>query len=99
MQAFLWRHLVPTANFRVLVVDPNAKAPAGRPLPPPDPKTLAATKAAAPKFTGNQITGRMKQIDQLYQEGLLTDGFAAKRLAEITLDPWHVYQQAGLFDT
>lgn len=87
MQAFLWRHLVPTSNFRVLVVDPNAKASTGRPLPPPDPKTLAATKAAAPKFTENQIAGRMKQIDQLYQEGLLTDGFAAKRIAEITLAP------------
>jgi len=87
MQAFLWLHLAPAANFRLLVVDPNAKAPAGRPLPPPDPKTLAATKAAAPKFTENQIAGRMKQIDQLYQEGLLTDGFAAKRIAEITLAP------------
>lgn len=87
MQAFLWRHLVPTANLRVLVPDPTKKEAVLRPLPPPDPITLAATKAAAPKFTESQIVGRMKQIDQLYQESLLTDNFAAKRIAECTLTP------------
>ncbi len=87
MQAFLWRHLVPAENLRVLVPDPEAKPPAGRPLPPPDPETLAATKASETKFTESQIAGRMRQIDQLYQEELLTDAFAAKRIAECTVSP------------
>jgi hypothetical protein len=87
MQAFLWRHLVPTANLRVLVPDLTKTEAVLRPLPPPDPTTLAATKAAAPKFTESQIVGRMKQIDQLFQENLLTDNFAAKRIAECTLTP------------
>jgi len=83
MQAFLWRHLVPASNLRALVVDPDAKA-AGRPLPPPDPATLTAlaAKKDAPKFTASQVASRTRQVDQLFQEGLLTETFAAQRLAE-----------------
>ena len=73
--------------LRVLVPDLTKTEAVLRPLPPPDPTTLAATKAAAPKFTESQIVGRMKQIDQLFQENLLTDNFAAKRIAECTLTP------------
>jgi len=84
MQAFLWRHLVPAANLRALVVDPDTKPDAGRPLPPPDPGTLAALagKPDAPKFTESQIASRTRQVDQLFQEGLLTEKFVAQRLAE-----------------
>ena len=81
MQAFLWRHLVPADNLRAQVYDPDAKPPA-RPLPPPCPETLAAAQKEAPKFAPNQVAGRLRQIDQLYQEGLFTDDFAAKRIAE-----------------
>jgi len=84
MQAFLWRHLVPASNLRALVIDSDAKRPAGRPLPPPCPETLAAlaAKKDAPKFTPGQVASRTRQVDQLFQEGLLTEDFVAKRLAE-----------------
>lgn len=87
MQAFLWRHLVPAGNLRLLIPDPEAKPSAGRPLPPPDPETLAETKVSEAKFTESQIAGRMRQIDQLSQEELLTDTFAAKRIAECSISP------------
>jgi hypothetical protein len=34
MQAFLWRHLVPAGDFKVLVFDPAYKPPLKR-VPPP----------------------------------------------------------------
>jgi hypothetical protein len=81
MQAFLWRHLVAADHLRVLVFDPDAK-PAARPLPPPCPETLAAVQKEPPKFSASQVTGRLRQINQLYQERLLSDAFTAKRIAE-----------------
>lgn len=84
MQAFLWRHLVPAENLRAFVVDPDTKFTQDRPLPPPDPNTLAAlaAKKDAPKFTAKQVESRTRQVDQLFQEGLLTETFVSQRLAE-----------------
>lgn len=90
MQAFLWRHLVPARDFRVLVFDPAdnplaKRIPRARPSAPAD--TNATTVAAAPKaaklnFTVQQIAGRIRQLKLLYEDGLLTDDFYDAKVAE-----------------
>ena len=115
MQAFLWRHLVPAAELKVLVFDPGYE-----PLPkrvartrPPSAsatnlltnamaaaKTTAPTNAALgtnitagtnatlaaaaakPKFTKQQITGRLRELKRLFEEGLLTDNFYDLKVEE-----------------
>jgi hypothetical protein len=85
MQAFLWRHLVPAEDLKVLVYDPSAEPKAKRVL---DPSILEKAKAASanaaekPKFTKRQVTGRLRQLSLLYEEGLLTDEFYAEKVAE-----------------
>jgi hypothetical protein len=97
MQAFLWRHLVPASELPVLVYDPKIQpqpkrtAPF-RPLPLvgppwPVPASPAAPGAnppavAKPKFTPQQIAGRLRQLKLLYQEGLLTDAFYDRKVTE-----------------
>jgi hypothetical protein len=98
MQAFLWRHLVPTSDLKVLVFDPNHQ---------PRPKRVPPTRLAAadtphrnngnsatgtnaviiaaavkPKFTKQQIAGRLRELKRLYEEGFLTDDFYNEKLAE-----------------
>ncbi len=89
MQAFLWRHLVPAADFKVLVYNPNYQPPPKRVPPPPpapaEPKpVLVAANASAekPKFSKQQVAGRLRQLKLLYEEGLLTDEFHAEKVAE-----------------
>jgi hypothetical protein len=90
MQAFLWRHLVPAAELKVLVFDPNYQPPPKR-IPRVRPPTeveskpaVASTEAAAnkPKFTKQQVTGRLRQLKLLFEEGLLTDDFYDEKVAE-----------------
>jgi len=94
MQAFLWRHLVPASDLRVLVFDP-AYRPAPKRAAPPRPavatnavaeaKTeVASTNAPArmPQFTKQQVAGRLRQLKVLYEDGLLTDGFYDEKVAE-----------------
>ena len=97
MQAFLWRHLVPAQDLPVLVFDPKYQpspkrmAPA-RPPPfvgpphvvqsprfvgPPSPGGLAK-----PKFSKQQIVGRLQQLKHLYEEDLLTDAFYDAKVTE-----------------
>ena len=90
MQAFLWRHLVPSEELKVLVYDPSYKPPLKRvprvrppsavekkpPVAPGDPA------AAKPKFTKKQVAGRLKQLNGLFEEGLLTDDFYDRKRAE-----------------
>jgi len=45
MQAFLWRHLVPAQEYKVLVYDPTYQLPAKR-VPPPRPANTTAAKPA-----------------------------------------------------
>jgi len=85
----LWRHLVPAADFKVLVYDPNYQPPPKRVPPPPpapaEPKpVLVAANASAekPKFSKQQVVGRLRQLKLLYEEGLLTDEFHAEKVAE-----------------
>ncbi len=44
--------------------------------------TTAAAATAKPKFTQQQITGRLRQLKLLYEEGLLTEDFYAAKVAE-----------------
>ncbi|MBI2946847.1 MAG: hypothetical protein HYY23_04320 [Verrucomicrobia bacterium] len=105
MQAFLWRHLVPASNLKVLVFDPINPPPPKRAAPARPPSAIttnmtvgtnatvsvtvptgtnAATAATAPKpkFTRQQIAGRLRQLKLLFEEGLLTDDFYNEKVAE-----------------
>jgi hypothetical protein len=85
MQAFLWRHLVPASELRAVIYNRNYQPPPKR-VPPPRPAvTVAAATTAAgnkPKFTKQQITGRLRQLKLLYGEGLLSDEFYFSKVAE-----------------
>jgi hypothetical protein len=89
MQAFLWRHLVPAQELKCLVFSPSYEPPPRRVLhvtavPPVEPKPEVA--AAKPKFkfkfTKKQVAGRLRQIKQLFEQGLLTDDFTNRKIAE-----------------
>jgi hypothetical protein len=90
MQAFLWRHLVPASELLALVFDPSAQAPpkrSPRVRPAPAPQTnaaVAATNSVAgkPKFTKQQIAGRLRELKLLFEEELLTDDFYDQKVAE-----------------
>lgn len=97
MQAFLWRHLVPAEEFPVLVFDPKAEPKPKRPAPvrppPPAPPAPAAEPVPAtppapgatppkPKFSPQQIAGRLRQLKLLYEENLLTDAFYDRKVTE-----------------
>jgi hypothetical protein len=90
MQAFLWRHLVPAAELKVLVFDPNYQPLPGRVarVRPPtevEPKPeVASTNSPAnkPKFTKKQVAGLLRQLKRLFEEDLLTDDFYDSKVAE-----------------
>ena len=89
MQAFLWRHLVPAQELKVLVFDP-AYEPAPKRVPREiSPETMAKAKAVVAemaakgqKFTKNQVVGRLRQLKLMFEEGLLTDDFYGEKTAE-----------------
>lgn len=95
MQAFLWRHLLPAGDLKVQVTDP-AKQMVKRPAPVPDkakapavPVVPAAAATVAggtvppkPGFTRQQCAGRLRQLEELYREGLLTGEFYDAKAAE-----------------
>ncbi len=87
MQAFLWRHLVPASDLLAVVYDRSAPPPAKRALPtrpaaPPVVVAAAGQQPSKPKFTKQQITGRLRQLKLLYEEGLLSDEFYLTKVAE-----------------
>jgi hypothetical protein len=89
MQAFLWRHLVPAEELKVMVFNPSYEPPAkrvarARPPSPAETKAPAASVDAAgkPKFTKQQVAGRLRQLKALYEEGLLTDDFYDRKVEE-----------------
>jgi hypothetical protein len=87
MQAFLWRHLVPAKDLKGFVFDPTAddSKPSRR-------REVAAAAPAAtppagqatgkPKFTKAQVASRLRELDRLFDEGLLTEEFYRERVAE-----------------
>jgi hypothetical protein len=50
--------------------------------------SAAATNfvAAKPKFTKQQVAGRLKQLKLLFEEGMLTDTFYNEKVAECEAD-------------
>lgn len=84
MQAFLWRHLVPAQELKAFIPDPSTE------VSKPRPKRQAAPKAAAPKdgpagkakFNPQQVEGRLRQLDRLFEEGLLSEEFYREKVAE-----------------
>jgi len=89
MQAFLWRHMVPAENLMALAFDPAYQPPPKRVPPPISPELQAKAKADAAnlsaknqKFTKNQVAGRLRQLKSLFEDGLLTDDFYNRRVAE-----------------
>jgi hypothetical protein len=90
MQAFLWRHLVPATELKVSVFDPSYQPPPKRVprLRPPtevEPKPAIASADTAsnkPKFTKQQVAGRLRQLKLLFEEGLITDDFYEVKVEE-----------------
>jgi len=86
MQAFLWRHLVPAEELKAMVFNPSYQPPAKRaprvPAPSAAPAASADPAAGKPKFTKQQVAGRLRQIKLLFEDGLLTDDFYARKVAE-----------------
>ena len=87
MQAFLWRHLVPAQEMKVLVFDPAYQPPPKRiPRPPAvAPTTLPARATAAttrPGFTKQQVASRLRQLKILFEDGLITDDFYHEKVTE-----------------
>lgn len=84
MQAFLWRHLVPAEDFKGLVFDP--KADDSKPRRKRDLSAIATAKASPatgkPTFTKAQVAGRLRQLDSLFEEGLLSQAFYHKKVVE-----------------
>ncbi|MBI5397117.1 MAG: hypothetical protein HZA91_17605 [Verrucomicrobia bacterium] len=89
MQAFLWRHLVPAQDLKVLVFDPSYEPPPKRVPREISPELVAEARAKAAemqakgqKFSKKQVAGRVRQIRDLFDEGLLTDDFYGEKVAE-----------------
>ncbi len=85
MQAFLWRHLVPAEDLGAMVFDPSFKPATRRELSPEEIKARAPAAdpaAPKPKFTKQQVVGRLRQLKLLYEDGLLTEDLYARKVAE-----------------
>jgi hypothetical protein len=89
MQAFLWRHLVPAEDLKAYVFDPAADA--SKPRRKRDSAAAAAIPTAGapgkPRFTKAQVAGRLRQLDLLFDEGLLSAEFYRKKVAECGVTP------------
>jgi len=85
MQAFLWRHLVPAQELKVLVYDLSDQPPPERVAPEltDELKAKYAPKdPAARKFSERQVAGRLRQLKLLYEDGLLTVDLYLRKVAE-----------------
>lgn len=90
MQAFLWKQLVPTLDFKAQVVNlekepaVKRKAPERPPLPEENPDAVAKAGAddGKPKFSRKQIEGRLRELKRLYEDELLTDSFYIRKVEE-----------------
>ena len=89
MQAFLWRHLVPADDLRVHIYNPSYK--------PPRTRVARIHHAAAskimnevrmargvkpPTLSKGQAQGRRRQLERLFNAGLLSDEFYFRKVAE-----------------
>lgn len=80
MQAFLWRHLMPSESLPAHVFDPSYQPPADRIRPPirdeDRPKDVKRT------LTRSSVEVYLKQLEGLYQDWLLTDDFVNREVAK-----------------
>ena len=81
MQAFLWRHLLPTEDLPALVYNPSYQPPADRVRPPIRDKDRP--KGVKRTLTKSSVAGRLGQIEGLYQQWFFTDEFANRQIASI----------------
>lgn len=84
MQAFLWRHLVPAKDLKAFVADPTAidsKPRRNRDKTAPATPPAGSTVRKA-KFTKEQVAGRLRELDRLFDEGLLSQDFYNQNVAE-----------------
>jgi hypothetical protein len=84
MQAFLWRHLVPAKDLKAYVFDPAADVAKSRrkrdyTAAAANSKGRAMDKA---KLTNAQLVEQLRQLDFLFDEGLLSAEFYRKKLSE-----------------
>jgi hypothetical protein len=91
MQAFLWRHLVPAEDLKAVVMNPAYESPSKRArratTPSPEPKPATQAKPATetgpkPKFTKQQVVGRLRELKLLFEENLITDEFYDEKVQE-----------------
>jgi len=93
MQAFLWRHLVPTKELMVRVTGSRSLTDSPKRVPPeltPEQKAKAedVVKQAEAKgrtFNKSQVAGTARMIKEFYEKGLLTATFYGDRIAELGL--------------
>lgn len=83
MQAFLWRHLLPAEDLVALVYDPSYKPPVDRQRPAITDDQRPPEDEFERKFTERQLAGRLRQIEGLYEQWLLTDDFTNRLVAEL----------------
>jgi ribosomal protein L40E len=81
MQAFLWRHLLPAEDLPVLVYSQSYQPPADRVRPLI--RDEDRPKGQKRNLTKSSVAGRLRQIEGLYQQWLLTDRFANNEIASI----------------
>jgi len=83
MQAFLWRHLLTADELVATVYNPSYRPTQTRTRPPIPEHLKPKPRPGAPKYTEKQVAGRIRQIERLYQEWLLTDDFANREIAQL----------------
>jgi hypothetical protein len=81
MQAFLWRHLLPSETLPAMVFDPSYQPPADRIRQPI--RDEDRPKNAARNLRKSSVDGYLRQIEALYQQWFLTDDFANRQIASI----------------
>ena len=81
MQAFLWRHLLPADTLPALVFDPSYRPPADRVRPPI--RDEDRPKEAQRNLRKSEVDGYLRQIENLYQQWLLTEEFANREIANV----------------
>ena len=83
MQAFLWRHLVPAKDLKACVVEPTDDDSKPRRKRQEKAEAPAPAKPGAkPAFTKAQVAGRLRQLERLFEEKLLSEEFYRDRVAE-----------------
>lgn len=81
MQAFLWRHLLPSETLPVLVCNPSYKPSADRIRPPI--RDQDRPKDVKRDLTSSSVTTILNEIETMYQEWFFTDEFTNNRVAGI----------------